>query len=753
MLARPGLTGPELRAALTTAAEAWLRERLGPATDVALVAVGGYGRREPAAGSDLDLLLLHRDGVDVADLADSLWYPIWDAGVGLDHSVRTVDQALAVARGDLKAALGLLDGRHIAGDPALSARLHESMYAAWRRDAGKRLPELVAAVRERGDRVGELAFLLEPDLKEARGGLRDVHAIRAIAAAWVADGPDDRVLAAYEWLLDVRGELHRRSARGSDRLVQQEQGPLAHTLGLIDADELMRRVFDAARTISFATDEVCRRVAASARPVRRWPRSREPTRRPLADGVVEQDGWVALARDAEPAADAGLVLRVAAAAAQADLPISPHTLRRLAGESAPLPHPWPESARQALVAVLGAGRPAVAVFEALDQAGLLVRLLPEWAAVRCRPQHNPVHRFTVDRHLVEAAVEASALTREVGRPDLLLLGALLHDIGKGYPGDHTEAGVAIVPGIAARIGLAAPDADTVTALVRHHLLLPDTATSRDLRDPATVEAVVSAVGDRPTLELLHALTVADAAATGPGAWGEWKAGLVVELVERAAATMSGEPAEPAHPLDAGQLALAARGELAIELAGSRVTIVAPDRPGLLWRWAGALALQRLEIRSAVATTAGSVNGPMAVTICEVAPRFGSPPEHHELFAAVQRVAEDATALAARLAERERTYAAARHGVVVPPRVLWVDAASRHATVVEVRAHDTEGLLYRLTKAISDAGLDVRAARIHTMGAEAVDTFYVVDERGEPLPDDVRRERIEYALLAACQPLS
>ena len=188
--------------------------------------MGGYGRREPAAGSDLDLLLLHRDGVDVTDLADSLWYPIWDAGVGLDHSVRTVDQALAVARTDLKAALGLLDGRHVAGDLSLTARLHESMYAAWRREAGKRLPELVTAVRERAERVGELAFLLEPDLKEARGGLRDVHAIRAIAAAWVADAPDDRVLAAYEWLLDVRGELHRRSARGSDRLVQQEQGPV-----------------------------------------------------------------------------------------------------------------------------------------------------------------------------------------------------------------------------------------------------------------------------------------------------------------------------------------------------------------------------------------------------------------------------------------------------------------------------------------------------------------------------------------------
>ena len=159
-------------------------------------------------------------------------------------------------------------------------------------------------------------------------------------------------------------------------------------------------------------------------------------------------------------------------------------------ESAPLPHPWPEQARQALVAVLGAGRPAIAVFEALDQAGLLVRLLPEWAAVRCRPQHNPVHRFTVDRHLVETAAEAAALSRQVGRPDLLLLGGLLHDIGKGYPGDHTEAGRRDRArdrgaGSAWRRRMRT----RVTALVRHHLLLPETATNRDLRDPATVEAV------------------------------------------------------------------------------------------------------------------------------------------------------------------------------------------------------------------------------------------------------------------------
>jgi [protein-PII] uridylyltransferase len=757
LLADSGLTGAPLRRRLTETADAWLAELVGDADDVALVAVGGYGRREPAFGSDFDLVLLHRDGVDVGALAESIWYPVWDAGVSLDHSVRTVSQALGVASSDLKAALGFLDMRHIVGDAALSAELRTNAYAQWRREFRTRLPELVDALRGREDRFGELAFLLEPDLKESRGGLRDVTAMTAIAAAQVADAPGDRVRSAFDWLLDVRGELHRRraqsgnrSARGNDRLIKQEQAPIAAALGIADPDDLMRMVFDAGRTISFAVDESSRRALAAARPARRWGRRSAPVRRPLADGVVEQDGEVHLARGADPAGDPVLTLRVAAAAAQAALPISAHALRRLAQDAAPIPEPWSAAARDALVATFGAGRPAVAVMEALDQAGVLVRLIPEWEHVRCKPQHNAVHRFTVDRHLVEAAVEAAAFTRRVARPDLLLLGAFLHDIGKGYPGDHTDAGVAVVPTIAARIGLSPADIDVVTNLVRHHLLLPDTATRRDLADPTTVEGVAKAVGNRATLELLHALTEADAAATGPGAWGEWKAGLVRELVGRTAAALAGEPDPVAEPLDAEQIDLAERGELAVRLAGSEFTIVAPDRAGLLWRWAVVLALHRLEIRSARAESVDCPAGQMAVTVFEVAPRFGAMPEIDAVRADVRRAYDDPAPFGAALADRERTYAVDMPAVVAPPNVFWDDGASRTASVVEVRAHDVLGLLYRLTRVLADADLDVRSARINTIGAEVVDTFYLAEADGSPVDDDGRRAEIEAALLAACQ---
>ena len=547
MTASPELTGRPLREALVLGYDAWLADLLGdPGVGVALVAVGGLGRREVSPSSDLDLVLVH-DGKrpDVSAVADRVWYPVWDSGVGLDHSVRTISQARAVAADDLKAALGLLDARHVVGDAALSAELVSGVRADWRAKAARRLPELHEAVLARAAAEGELAFLLEPDLKSSRGGLRDVHALQALAAAQVADPPSPAVRAAAVTLLDARGELHRRTGgrgrRTVDRLLLQEQDAVASALDFADADALMVAVSGAGRTIAYEADLTWRRVLSSlsGRPRRLLGRRRSgPVRRPLADDVVEQDGEVVLARDASPATDPGLVLRVAQAAAEADLPIAPFTLTRLA-DCPPLPEPWPASARDGFVGALAAGAPGVRTLESLDHAGLLARLLPEWDCVRSKPQRNSYHRFTVDRHLLECASAAAALTRRVARPDLLLLGALLHDIGKGRPGDHTEVGMPMVAEIGARIGLPADDVAVLVAMVEHHLLLPDVATRRDLADPATTRGVADAVGSAQVLELLHALTEADSAATGPAAWSRWKAGLVDALVRRTACPARG----------------------------------------------------------------------------------------------------------------------------------------------------------------------------------------------------------------------
>ena len=729
------------RARRTSQVDRWLAELLGAEADVALVAVGGYGRREMLPRSDLDVLLLHGGRNDIAGIADRIWYPVWDSGAELDHAVRTVPQARRVARTDLKVALGLLSARHVAGDPDLTERLREGALEDWRAAAPTRLAELHAAHDERARTSGELAFLLEPDLKEARGGLRDVHAIQAVAAAWVAPAPGPKVRTAYEQILDARHALHEVTGRRLDRLVLEEQDEVARALGLLDGDVLLRMLAGAARTVAYAVDHTFRqsdRLRGGGRRLRRRPAER----RPLADGVVEQDGEVVLARAADPASDPPLVLRAAAAAAQAGLPLAPRTLDRLT-ECPPLPVPWPAAARDALLSLLGAGHAAVGVWEALDTEGLVTALIPDWERVRNRPQRNPLHTYTVDRHLAEAAARAATLTREVARPDLLLLAALLHDMGKGWPGDHSVTGEVVARDVVRRMGLPAPDVELVASAVRLHLLLPMVATRRDLDDPVTVTQVATAVGSRVLLEMLHALAIADGLATGPAAWNDWKATLVADLVRRVEAVLDGEPTPQPAPLREDQLALAAEGGPAATVRGSEVTVVAPDRPGLLWRAAGVLASHRLAVRSANASSVGAT----AVSVFDVEPEFGDPPDATLVAADLRRMLQGRLDVEDRLDRRARAVRP-RMATVPAPRVSLVDDASDTATVVEVRAHDAPGLLWRVGRALGECGLDVRAARVETLGAEAVDVFYVTDGDGKPLGDGDLRRSIVHSVLAA-----
>ncbi|MGV9595739.1 [protein-PII] uridylyltransferase [Streptosporangium sandarakinum] len=706
---------------------------------VALVAVGSLGRGELAPGSDLDLVLLHDGRRDVARVADRLWYPIWDAGAGLDHSVRTVEEAAAVARDDLRAALGLIQARHVAGDPELTRAARGTVLAGWRADARRRLGELREAAEGRAGACGELAFLLEPDLRDARGGLRDVQAMQAVAAAWVAPAPGPRCREAYELLLDVRHALHLVTARGADRLVLQEQDAVAGALGLLDAEALMRRLAEAGRTVAHAFDATWRAAdRLLGGPV---PRGR----RPLADGVVEHGGEVTLARGVNPRTDPVLVLRAAAAAAQAGLPLAPAAVTSLAAQSPPMPVPWPAAARDALVALLGAGRAAVPVWEELDQAGVLVRLLPDWERVRHRPQRNPVHRYTVDRHLIETAAAAAAHTRDVSRPDLLLIAALLHDVGKGWPGDHSATGAVVARDIGTRVGLPPADVAVLERVVRHHLLLPETATRRDLDDPVTISRVAEAVGSREVLELLAALAVADGAATGPAAWNAWKASLVADLVRRTRSVLSGAQPPPAPTLSADRASLARHGGCAVRVGGGAVTVVAPavrHSAGLLWRAAGVFAAHRMVVRAASAASAGGT----AVIEFSVVPEYGSPPDPATLEADLRLVLAGRLDIEERLARRARSMRPSRVPVA-PPRVTLLDDASATATVIEVRAHDRPGLLWRIGRAFGDCGLDVRAARVETLGAEAVDVFYVVDRAGRPLTDAVQRAQVRDQVLA------
>lgn len=753
---RAGVPSRDLPSETTSAGTA-------PGTGIALVAVGGYGRRQLAPGSDLDVLLLH-DGSHTAErvgaVAEAVWYPIWNTNTRLDHSVRTVPEARETADSDLRALLGMLDARLIAGDARLVALLRETLLRDWRAAAARRLDDLRASCEERAARHGELAYLLEGDLKEARGGLRDVNALRAITASWLADVPHGEPERARDVLLDVRDALHQVTGRAVDRLLLQEQDAVARLLrstgpeyaDVTDADALLHRVAEAARGVSYTADIAWRRLRAALTRRHRAGDNRHPpnaVRRPLAEGVVEHDGEVVLARGADPAHDPVLTLRAAAAAARAGLPLAPHALHRLVTESAPLPEPWPAAAREEFTAMLAAGAGLPQVWEALDRTGVLARLLPVWRRVRSLPQRNALHTFTVDRHQVEAAVRAAALTRRVARPDLLVTAALLHDIGKGGARDHSEAGAEIVTELAPRLGFPAADTAVLVSLVHHHLTLADLATHRDPGDPATLAALTAATGDTDTLDLLHALTEADALATGPAAWGSWRARLVADLVRRATASFAGVRPPPgsdeADLADAMARCRATPGHLLVTVEpapdGARVTTALPDRQGGLALIAGVLALHRVRVRTAAVASGDGY----AAAVWTVSPDRGSTPEPERLRTALRAALEGTLDLDSRLIARDAADRP-RRGLPAPaPTAVAVPRASNDATVIDVRARDTAGLLYRIAGALTgyDAGgrgvgggiVEVRTARVATLAGEAVDTFYVVDARtGRPLAE-------------------
>ena len=748
----PALRGRAFCRALADATDAWLTGLLADATGgdmhaLALVAAGGYGRAELAPMSDIDVWLVHDGRPDVGELAERLWYPIWDAGLKLGHAVRTPKQTLSLVNDDLDTATASLSLRLVAGDPAVVDRLHEQCLDRWRKKSARWMEELDRRIRERHVVAGEVAFLLEPDIKEGRGGLRDIHALRwaEVARPVLLDGDEVSLRDAEDVLLDVRVELHRSTKRASDELLLDRQDEVAASLGIGDADALMAKVATAARTVAWISDEVWRRATAGRGGGRMFRRDRDRDRH-VSRGVSIRNDEVHVEPMVDPAGDRTLVLRAAAAAAAADLPIHRPSLDRLADRVPVFDEQWPDGAREAFVEILAAGHAAIPVLEALDQRRLLERVLPEWLPVRSRPQRNALHKYTVDRHLFEAAANAAALTTTVARPDLLLVGALLHDLGKGYPGDHTDAGVELMQTIGPRMGFPPEDVDVLVALVRHHLLLPDVATRRDLSDDDVISGVAEAIGSLGVLELLAALTEADSMATGPSAWGSWKAELVGDLVRRVAHVLrGGEAAEinvAGHFPGAEVLALMAQRRVTVRFEAPQLTVVAPDRPGLFSRVAGTLALKNLTV---LAADAGGEDG-MAASQFRV--EASGEVDWEDVVADVRRAVEGRLALEARLAQRARNSRRAPAGLrlVAEPSVRIDNTASGSSTVVEVRAPDRVGVLYRITRALADLDLDIRSAKVATLGHEVVDSFYVRTAQGGKIVDRDHIREVERAIL-------
>lgn len=700
---------------------------------VSLAAVGGYGRGELAPGSDLDLLILHNGSEKpkvISDFVNAFLYPLWDQGRAVDHAIRTRSETREIADEDIRVALGLLDLRHIAGDSELSNQVASDALENWQKSKEKFLPKLRKSIQDRENRSGELAFLLEPDLKEARGGLRDINALRAIELSGAVPVSLARVAESEALLANVRDVLHGENQKARDQLLLTEQDRVALTMGYVDADALMLEVAKAARAVDYLMDLTWHRIDSNQG--KSW--FRRKSNQSIDQGLIILNSEVTVETGYEISNDSAIGLRAASTAAQRGLPLSIDACVLISDNFAALPNPWPKPVLNDLVSLIGAGKSMIRVFEALDQDGLIERWIPEWSHVRFLPQRNVLHRHTVDRHMLETAVHAAALTRTVTRPDLLLVAALFHDIGKGFPNkDHSEYGEELIKPLAMRLGFEEKDCDTIALLVREHLLLSAVATRRDLEDPATIAFVVERIKDPEALQLLHALSISDGEATGKTAWSDWKAGLVANLVAKCLAAMAGiKPVSEPDLLPLGEIV----EDISIRFIGNQestenieIEIVAKDQTGLLSAVAGLMTISRFNVRSAKTRTTNDIAVMRWIVELDANAQL---PTAEKLTEQLKKALSGELDLGRKIEERIANYRK-YPGIPTPaPLVFAANDLATNATIIEVRMHDRPGILFNVTRAISRFGVDIKSAIVSTLGAEAFDTLYVTDLEGQPL---------------------
>ncbi|MDQ4149405.1 MAG: ACT domain-containing protein [Actinomycetota bacterium] len=732
----------------------WWRVR--PRGAAALVAVGGYGRRELCPSSDIDLMILHAGGADVTGSAKALLYELWDAGMQVGHSIRTTKEALKTAKQDFDAETAFLDARLVTGDAELFHQFHNAALRQTRRSPDAFLRRISRATHSRRSRAGDASAELEPNLKDGKGGLRDLHTIAWIdRVCGLTEGVVEQkaLRSAGDLLYRARSALHFITGRQSDVLLMQLHAPVAASIdlksfgdgengsrsGTLPPEEtLMRSLYRGCREIAFALDWIL-----------------DPEYANVAESLPDS-----LAEGA-----------------------------------------WTPEAREAFFAILRSGPEGRRSFRVLEQTGALARAIPEWEHISCLPQRNVYHRNAVDVHSFETAAELARfapgtpepesasnwelLTRRVAvdaadRWDLLLLAALLHDIGKGADEDHSMRGEALARKAAERIGLEGVDVDDVAWLVRNHLLLTKSAVRRNLDDESLIVELGEMIASVDRLRLLYLLSASDGLATGPSAWTDWTAALVADLFTRVfhvlergelvsrdashiaeerfqtlSAALSDFPAEAVeHHLStmprmwllaqsADDLIRQSRmmipplrpSELRLDAAplpepGSwALTLVAQDRPGLFSKVSGVLALHGLNVLTAQIVTR---QDGVALEVFRVQ---GTEEKLERVEQDIGKALRGKISLDLRLAQKRQEYAArVSKGKQEPPSVRVDNQSSDFYTVIEVHATDRIGLLYTVTRALTELELDIHLAKVATYGDDVVDVFYVWDLEGQKVTD-------------------
>lgn len=499
----------------------------------ALVATGSLARGDMTPYSDLDLILLHPAGRAVSDVElAALWYPIWDAKYRLNHAVRTPQECVDMISADSTAALALLELTHLRGDESVTRETRTLVLRRWRTEISTRFDALVETAIERWRRSGSVVAMTHPDLKHGRGGLRDIALLNALALGNLADAP--ALPAQHRLVLDIRTLLHLHARRARDVLDPEFAADVAADLGYHDRYELFAALADAARTI----DDALTRALGIARGVvtRRFGTRRGGAgangRRPLDVDVVESGGRIRLSRQPD-LSDPGLLLRVSSAAARTGLPVADAAWRQLKQLPAP-PAVWRKVMVDDFIATLSSPENSRRVINRMDRTGLWAVLVPWWDHIRGRLPRERTHTHTIDQHLLLTVANCASASVTVARPDLLLLAALFHDLGKGYGRPHEQIGAGFVVKMAAVAGFNYRDRVCLQTLVAEHTTLARLATGRDPHADQTLDELLDAVNyDLLTLNLLAALTKADAEATGPGVWNRrLETGMAI-LVRRA----------------------------------------------------------------------------------------------------------------------------------------------------------------------------------------------------------------------------
>lgn len=770
------------------------------AEKLSLIAVGGYGRGVLAPFSDLDLLFLRpwKTTARTETVAEFMLYVLWDLGLKVGSSARSVDEALSLARTDMTVRTALLEARPLSGDAALTEDF------LWRfrgmvTNADPR-PFIAAKMEERDTRhakAGAVRYRVEPNIKDGKGGMRDLNTLFWIARSLAPDSllgaqvlddiltPRERRTfeEAFDFLWRVRAHLHLAAGRAEEKLTFDLQPEVARRMGWRGrgdepaVERFMRRYFLFARDVGALT-----RAMSATLEARQQKRTLSLSR--LMPGRRKSLGVPGFVLDGDRlsvtgpevfAEDPVKLLTLFVSADQHDLDLHPHAfsaVTRSLGLVTPKLRRDPR-ATAALLHVLAHGQRPYRVLTIMNEAGLLGRFLPEWGRIVGQTQFNMYHAYTVDEHTLQAIgiindmqrgklkddhPLASEVVHLIADREALMLAMLLHDVGKGGERGQLEDGAISARRACERLGIEPRRIEIVVWLVRHHLALSDYAQKRDVSDPATVRAFAEIVGDPERLRMLLVLTVADIRAVGPGVWNSWKGQLMRSLYARVEALFRGEDLQATDPL-ADHSGLVARAEVngaAVEVrtcvAGrieetTEIALAARDRPGLFADLAAVLAAAGADVTGArVATT---VDGTV-LDVFQVQDGAGQPYGQSEprrlrsLISALEAAARGRAPVPPPAMPR----ATPRRAVFdVRPVVMIDTAASADATVIEVSGADRPGLLAELSRTLSDHDLSIRSAHVAGFGERAVDSFYVTDRKGRKVTSDGLLDEVHAALEA------